>query len=156
MDEMRRTYEQELADLRQELVRVRIAEEERFGVLYAAQNTAMETQEEEFRTVQKALQEAMHTQESRFDKERAAWEAQFHALRSDLQVLVRTQEKSLNLLEDAAKTHERGLKELQGAQKKAEETQEQQSKDMKKGLQELVALVTYASLFTIESARRMY
>jgi hypothetical protein len=154
MEEMRRTYEQELADLRQELVRVRIAEEERFGVLHAVQNTAMKTQEEEFRTVQKALQDAMHTQESQFDRERAAWEAQFHALRSDLQVLVRKQEKSLNMLEDAEKSHERGLKELQGAQKKAEETQEQQYKDLKKGLQELVTL-TYASLFTIESARRV-
>lgn len=112
----------------------------------------MKTQEEAFRSLHKALHDEMHAQESRFGRERAAWEAQIHALRSDVQALVQTQEKGLNLLEDVEKTQKRGLKELHGAQKKAEETQEQQYKDLKKGLQELVAL-TYASLFTIETAR---
>lgn len=153
VDEMRRTHEQDLANLREELGRIRIAEEQRFDAFQVAHNTAMKTQEEEFRNLQKVLHDVMHTQESRFSKERAAWEAQIDTLRSDLQALVVTQERGLNVLENAGKTHEKGLKELQGAQKKAEETQEQQHKTLKKGLQELVAL-TYASLFTIKSASR--
>jgi hypothetical protein len=154
MDKMCQTYEQELADLRRELGRVRIAEEERFDLFRAAHDTAMKTQEEEFRNLQNVLHDAMHAQESRFDRERVALKAQIHDLHSDVQALVRTQEKGLNVLEDVEKTQKRGLKELQGVQKKAEETQEQQYKDLKKGLLDLVALA-YASLFTIESARRV-
>ncbi|KIM38548.1 hypothetical protein M413DRAFT_447774 [Hebeloma cylindrosporum] len=143
IDKMRETYEQDLYDLRQELERVRIAEEERFGAFQAAHHTAMETQQEEFRALHKALQDAKHTQENQFSRERAAWEVQFQAVRSDLQALGRKQEI---LLEDAERAHARGLKEILGAQKKAEDAQEQQHKELKKGLQELMALAKKPSV----------
>jgi len=139
MNEMRGTHEQDLADLRHELERARIAAG-RFNELQAAHQIALDRQAEEFRT-------SMCRQERQFNQERAAWDARFNDMHFDLQELIKTQAERLNNLEDAGKTHDRGLKELLSVQKKAEETQEQQHKGLKKDLQEVVA-VLYASLFT--------
>ncbi|CAA7264898.1 unnamed protein product [Cyclocybe aegerita] len=154
LDEIRRTHEQELAGLRRELGRIKTQEEERFRAFQIAHNEIMKTQEEKFHALEKVLHDAKHAQEIQVGKEREAWEAEFKTVRSGLRGAVQGYEKGFKGLEEAQKTQEKELKELQGAHKRGEDTQEKQFQELKKGLQDLFALMPLALHFMTDTRSR--